>query len=176
MAFDGFALSALHVADQRGALIAIEDASARAGGDRVPSYIAMHDRIALTLGYGAFGLCIGAVAALVVGGLQAEIVAALVAAGAIAVAVTGRSCLRVLHWSALPLVVLIVGAAAWAVASTTLPDRHADLVPALGVFALALPLTSAACCRAFPAAFAVSMLGMALAAPVGAATMVSIFG
>ena len=67
------------------------------------------------------------------------------------------------------------GGAGWAIASTLLPGRVTDFLPAVGVFALALPLTSAVCCRAFPAAFAVSMLGLALAAPVGVATMFSIF-
>ncbi len=174
MAFDGFASSAFHnTPDPYAPIVPIEDAGfpVMAGSD-----IAMHDRVALTLGYGAFGLCLGAAAALVVGGLEPMIVAALAAVPAIGAAMIGRTCLRVLHWSALPLIALIVGAAAWAIASTTLLDRQADFLPALGMFALALPLTSIACCRAFPAAFAVSMLGMALAAPVGAATMLSVFG
>jgi hypothetical protein len=71
---------------------------------------------------------------------------------------------------------LIVIAAGWAIAGATLPDRNADLMPAIGLFGAALLMTTVASCRAFPAALAVSMLGMALAAPVGAATVLSIFG
>lgn len=174
MAFDGFAPNDFHnLSAPHAPVVPIEDTGfpVRAG-----SYIAMHDRVALTLGYGAFGLCIGAVAALMVGGLDPMTTATLAAIPAIGAVIVARTCVRVLHWSALPLLALIVAAAAWAVASTTLPDRQADFLPAIGMFALALPLTSIACCRAFPAAFAVSMLGMALAAPVGAATMLSIFG
>ena len=142
----------------------------RAGGE-----IALHDRIALTVGYAAFGIGMGAVTAMVVGGLKPEIVALIAAVPALVAVMIARTCVRLLHWSALPLLALVAGGAIWAIVATMMPSRATDFLPAIGVFALALPLTSAACCRAFPAAFAVSMLGLVLAAPVGAATMFSIF-
>ena len=142
----------------------------RAGGE-----IALHDRIALTIGYAAFGLGVGAVTALVMGGLKPEMLALIAAVPALIAVMIARTCVRLLHWSALPLLALVAGGAIWAIASTMIPSHATDFLPAIGVFALALPLTSAACCRAFPAAFAVSMLGLVLAAPVGAATMFSIF-
>lgn len=137
--------------------------------------IALHDRVVLTLGYAAFGLGVGAAAALVMGGLPAGTVALIAVVPALIAAVLARTCARLLRWRALLLLGVAAAAAVWAIASTMAPDRATDFVPALGVFALALPLASAAFCRAFPAAFAVSMLGLVLAAPVGAATMYSIF-
>ena len=173
MAFDGFASNAFPAIVGSVVDAPLTSADRRAGQD---SDVALHDRVALTIGFGAFGLAVGAAVALVVRGLEPLIVTGLVTVPALlAVLIVGR-CLRVLHWSALPLVALVVGAAGWAIASTMLPGRQTDFLPAIVMFAIALPLTGAAFCRAFPAAFAVSMLGMALAAPVGAATMLSIFG
>ena len=142
---------------------------------RAGSHIPLHDRIALTVGYAAFGLCVGAVAALMMGGLRPEIVALMAAATTLIAVLIGWSCARLLHRGALPFLAIAAGGAGWAIASTLMPERAADFLPAAAVFAVALPLTSATFCRAFPAAFAVSMLGLVLAAPVGAATMFAIF-
>ena len=176
MAFDGSAPYAFQPSRPAPSLPPMVPIGEQGFPVRAGDVIALHDRLALTLGYAAFGLSIGAAASLVVGGLEPSVIAALVAVPAVAAVVIGRSCLRVLHWSALPLVALIVIAAGWAIAGATLPDRNADLMPAIGLFGAALLMTTVASCRAFPAALAVSMLGMALAAPVGAATVLSIFG
>lgn len=142
-----------------------------AGGE-----ISMLDRTVLTLGYTAFGAAAGGVAALMLGRLAPEVVTVLAAAPVIVgIVVATRSVAMINAW-AMPLLVLVIAAALASPVSVFLLSSASWLDAAAAVFIGTLLLVSLAFCGRFAAAFAVAMLGMLLAAPMGAAAVVWAFG
>jgi len=143
-----------------------------AGGE-----ISMLNRIVLTLGYSAFGAAAGGAAALLLGQLAPGVVTALAAGPLIAALVVAGVCVALLdNRNAAPLLLLAVVAAAASPASVFLFSSASLLDTAAVVFVGALAAVSIVYCRKFAAAFAVAMLGLLLAAPMGAAAVVWAFG
>ncbi len=142
-----------------------------AGGD-----ISLLDRAALMVGYVALGLAAGAAAAMVMGGLPTLAVAGLAVVPALAALAMARICLRHMTvWTA-PLVVLAVIVALGAVTGAFLFGNTSWLGEAVAIAGGLLAFVSLVFCRRFAAAFSVSILGLFLAAPIGAAAMRSMFG
>lgn len=143
----------------------------RAGG-----YISLLDRAVLTFGYTAFGAAVGAGVALLLGRLAPEMVTMLAVAPMIAALIVAAFSMRLVNARATPLLVLVIAAALASPASVFLYSTPKLLDAAAFVFTAALLSVSLLFCRRFAAAFSLALLGMLLAAPMGAASVVWAFG
>lgn len=170
MAFDG-ALPAVHDPAPLTPIPAVEQGlPVHAGGD-----ISVLDRVVLLIGYGAFGLALGAGAALLMSGLPDWLVLVFAAAPASAAVVMAGVCARQVNVWLSPLIVIAVATTLAAVAAAFLLEDTSRLAGMVCVGAGVLAVT-VLFCRRFVAAFSLALLGLLLAAPVGAAAMRSVFG
>jgi hypothetical protein len=142
-----------------------------AGGD-----ISLSDRLALAVGYAAFGLAMGAGGALALTALSEEAVAVAAAAPAVVALVLAVLAMRYLGGLPAVLIALAVVAVFAGTGRVMFAEDASRLLDGALLGAALLLATMIAFCRHFAPAFLVALLGVALAAPVGAAAMLSMFG
>jgi hypothetical protein len=172
MAFDG----ALPSEPLRVARLTAIDASERgfpvfAGGE-----ISVIDRLVLMVGYAAFGLAVGAGAAFFLSGMTPLLLIALAVAPVLTAILLAVVCVRQLRIWAAPLIVGGVAAALAAPAGAFIFNDTSRMGMATGIAAALLCLVTITFCRRFIAAFSMAVLGLVLAAPIGAAAMIKVFG